>query len=121
MGVIWLVAVTLMTAGGVRAARHRAHSAADMAALAAAERALEGVPTACRSAAEIAHHMGARLTRCVLSDSSSTGGSPPTSAPGNGQIADVTVVATLRGVKLIGVLQVSAAARAGPAALSEAP
>ena len=121
MGVIWLVAVTLMTAGGVRAARHRAYAAADMAALAAAERAREGPSTACRSAAEVAHDMGARLTRCALSRLPQTNNSPATGTPGDLQIADVSVTATLRGVKLVGVLQVSAAARAGPAAAPQAP
>ena len=110
MGVIWLVAVTLMTAGGVRAARHRAHAAADMAALAAAERALGGQPDACRSAAKVARDMGVQLTRCVLSDGPSTSGTEVR------QIADVSVTMTLRRLSLVGILRIPARARAGPVA-----
>jgi secretion/DNA translocation related TadE-like protein len=66
MAVIWLVAITTMVAGGVRAARHRAHASADGAALAAAAHAAEGPAVACRIAAAVATGTGARLTGCVL-------------------------------------------------------
>ncbi|MGI8334985.1 Rv3654c family TadE-like protein [Actinomadura scrupuli] len=66
MALIWLVAITTMVAGGVRAARHRAHAAADGAALAAAAHAAEGPAVACRIAATVAAGTGARLTGCVV-------------------------------------------------------
>ena len=66
IGLIWSMAVMAMTVGGVRAARHRAYAAADLAALAAAAHALEGTHGACHLAEVIAHDSGGRLQRCVL-------------------------------------------------------
>ncbi|GAA2074698.1 Rv3654c family TadE-like protein [Actinomadura alba] len=82
MAVIWLAAVLAMTVGGVRAARHRAHTAADLAALAAASHAATGaaVGHACRRASEVAAASGGRVSACVV----------------RGQVADVTVVVTIR-------------------------
>nr|WP_127360371.1 Rv3654c family TadE-like protein [Actinacidiphila soli] len=47
-------------------ARHRAGAAADLAALAAADHALEGEATACALAARVASAQGARLLRCAV-------------------------------------------------------
>jgi secretion/DNA translocation related TadE-like protein len=129
MGVIWLVGSTLMTAGGVRAARHRAHAAADMAALAAAERAVQGEPDACRFAAKVALDMGARLSRCTLTGHAPSVAAGPSggkgsgmgSGMGEGQIADVSVTLVLRSLGLIGTLRISARARAGPVPTSGPP
>lgn len=64
----------VLALGQVVAARHRAGGAADLAALAAADRALEGPAAACRSAGEVAVAQGAEVVRCTV----------------QGEIADVT-------------------------------
>jgi secretion/DNA translocation related TadE-like protein len=97
MALVWMVAVVVMTAGGVRAARHRAHATADSAALAAASRALDGSTRACALAATVTRAARGHLSRCVL----------------RGQIADVRVVMEAR-VPGLGVVQAAADARAGP-------
>ena len=99
MAVVLLTATVALAAGGVRAARHRALAAADLAALAAAARAAAGSGPACRAAEEVAAGSGGRLSGCVL----------------RGGIADVTVVVTVRAPEPLGVLRLRARARAGPA------
>ncbi|MFD5343656.1 Rv3654c family TadE-like protein, partial [Streptomyces anulatus] len=83
MATVW-VAVTaaglcavfagVLALGQAVAARHRAGGAADLAALAAADRALGGVVVACETARRVALAQGAELVRCAV----------------HGQIADVT-------------------------------
>ncbi|GFN04959.1 hypothetical protein Smic_35150 [Streptomyces microflavus] len=75
MATVW-VAVTVVTLCGVFAlvlalgqavaARHRAGGAADLAALAAADRALEGAEAACEAARRVAAAQGAVLVRCAV-------------------------------------------------------
>ncbi|MFE9556219.1 Rv3654c family TadE-like protein [Streptomyces sp. NPDC006703] len=79
--------------GQVVAARHRAGGAADLAALAAADRALWGSPDACAKAAEVARAQGAELVRCSVA----------------GEIADVRVRARF------GPYGPTVRSRAGPA------
>ena len=55
-----------MAVGGAVVARHRAQSAADLGALAAAQRALDGEVGACAAARGVVEAVGARLDRCVL-------------------------------------------------------
>jgi secretion/DNA translocation related TadE-like protein len=52
--------------GAVAVARHRAASAADLAALAAADRALDGEPDACAAAARAAAAVDAVLETCRI-------------------------------------------------------
>jgi secretion/DNA translocation related TadE-like protein len=52
--------------GAAVAARHRAEAAADLAALAAAGRAVEGIDAACHRARTLAAAMGASITSCQL-------------------------------------------------------
>jgi secretion/DNA translocation related TadE-like protein len=99
IGLTWAVAAMAMTVGGVRAARHRAYAAADLAALAAASHAADGSGSACRLAARIARGSGGRLRRCTL----------------HGRISEVVVVSALRDVPAVGRLVATAHARAGPA------
>lgn len=100
MAMTWLMAVTVMMAGGARAARHRAHAAADLAALAAASHAGAGQGPACRRAAAVAAGSGGRLSGCVVT----------------GRIADVTVVMAVRVPAVsTAALRTTARARAGPA------
>ncbi|MFI7290067.1 Rv3654c family TadE-like protein [Streptomyces anulatus] len=83
MATVW-VAVTaaglctvfavVLALGQAVAARHRAGGAADLAALAAADRALEGAVVACETARRVALAQGAVLVRCAV----------------HGEIADVT-------------------------------
>ncbi|MFJ3556172.1 Rv3654c family TadE-like protein [Streptomyces anulatus] len=83
MATVW-VAVTaaglctvfavVLALGQAVAARHRAGGAADLAALAAADRALEGVVVACETASRVALAQGAEVVRCAV----------------HGEIADVT-------------------------------
>ncbi|MEU4177477.1 Rv3654c family TadE-like protein [Streptomyces sp. NPDC026589] len=68
------VFAVVLALGQAVAARHRAGGAADMAALAAADRALEGTVAACGTARRVALAQGAVLVRCVV----------------HGEIADVT-------------------------------
>lgn len=87
------VFAAVLCLGQAIAARHRAGSAADLAALAAADRALWGAPDACVKALEVARAQGAELVRCTVT----------------GEIADVRVRARL------GPYAPSVRARAGPA------
>lgn len=72
VAVTGLMAVLLSVTGavallaGVAVARHRAATAADLAALAAASHALEGPAVACRAAGAVAAVHGAQLSRCEL-------------------------------------------------------
>lgn len=68
------VFAVVLALGQVVAARHRAGGAADLAALAAADRALEGAVVACEAARRVALAQGAVLVRCAV----------------HGDIADVT-------------------------------
>jgi secretion/DNA translocation related TadE-like protein len=97
MALVWVVAVAAMTVGGARAARHRAHAAADLAALAAASHVTEGPSRACAVAASVARSMRGRLTACAL----------------RSRVADVVVSAVAR-VPGFGSFDVAAPARAGP-------
>lgn len=69
-----VVFAVVLALGQAVVARHRAGGAADLAALAAADRALEGAAAACRSAREVAGAQGALIVRCSV----------------QGEIADVT-------------------------------
>ncbi|MDI3389622.1 flp pilus-assembly TadE/G-like family protein [Streptomyces sp. B-S-A8] len=73
-------------------ARHRAGGAADLAALAAADRALRGTRAACATAERVAAEQGAEVVRCAV----------------RGEIADVTVRARAGGFRA------QLRARAGP-------
>ncbi|MCX4512347.1 flp pilus-assembly TadE/G-like family protein [Streptomyces sp. NBC_01619] len=73
------VFAVVLAMGQAVVARHRAGAAADLAALAAADRALEGAAQACVAAAGVARAQGADLVRCAV----------------DGEIADVTARAAL--------------------------
>lgn len=60
-----LFAAALLVAQAV-ILRHRAGAAADLAALAAADHALDGRATACALAAEVAHAQGATVVTCAV-------------------------------------------------------
>lgn len=68
------VCLVILAFGQAVAARHRAGGAADLAALAAADRALHGTGAACTAARRVAGAQGATLVRCSV----------------RGEIADVT-------------------------------
>lgn len=104
-GLVCLLAITTMTATGIRATRHQAQLAADMAALTAATRHTWGHPTPCPHARRAARHTGAHLTTCTLTPSPHTFGT----------IAEVTVTIPLTTPRWLPPLAVSATARAGPA------
>ena len=69
-----MIGVLVMITGGVACvgvavtARHRAQSAADLAALAAAGRLGDGVPAACAQATSVATAMRTEVTRCAVED-----------------------------------------------------
>ncbi|PJN03898.1 helicase [Streptomyces sp. CB01201] len=86
------VFAAVLCLGQAIAARHRAGGAADLAALAAADRALWGAPDACAKALEVARAQGAELVRCTVT----------------GEIADVRARAGF------GPYRPSVRARAGP-------
>ncbi|MDT0341880.1 Rv3654c family TadE-like protein [Streptomyces litchfieldiae] len=87
-----LVFAAVLALGQVTGARQRAAGAADLAALAAADRALSGPEAACELAGRVADAQGARLVRCHV----------------GGEIADLTAEARA------GFYAVRARARAGP-------
>ncbi|MEU9098943.1 Rv3654c family TadE-like protein [Streptomyces sp. NPDC048361] len=87
------VFAAVLCLGQAVAARHRAGGAADLAALAAADRALWGAPDACAKAVEVARAQGAEMVRCTVV----------------GEITDVRVRARF------GPYAPSVRARAGPA------
>ena len=64
--VLVLVGAVLIAVGGAVVARHRAQSAADLGALAAAQRALDGTDGACTAARGVVEAVGARLDACAL-------------------------------------------------------
>jgi secretion/DNA translocation related TadE-like protein len=72
---VWVLAIGLVVlvaaqafavVGSAMVARHRAQAAADLAALAAAMKVLEGESVACARAAEVSAHNGASLVACRL-------------------------------------------------------
>jgi secretion/DNA translocation related TadE-like protein len=66
VAVIITVFVVGLHLGAAVIARHRAESAADLAALAAAGLAVEGQEAACRRAGEVAAAMGGTVASCRL-------------------------------------------------------
>jgi secretion/DNA translocation related TadE-like protein len=89
---LFVVFAALLAMGQAVAARHRAGAAADLAALATADRALLGREAACGAAAEVAGAQDATVVRCAV----------------NGEIADVTAKAGF------GPYRPEVRARAGP-------
>ncbi|MFD5424522.1 Rv3654c family TadE-like protein [Streptomyces sp. NPDC127084] len=61
-----MVLAAVLVLGRAVIARHRAGAAADLAALAAADRALEGIRLACAAAARVAAAQGTLLVRCAV-------------------------------------------------------
>ncbi|MFF5261977.1 Rv3654c family TadE-like protein [Actinomadura viridis] len=101
MALVWLVGVVAMSVGAIRAARHRADAAADLAALGAAARVPQGAEVACRVAREIVAGAGGRLAGCRL----------------RGEIVEVSVVLALNAPFEAGEIEIVSRARAGPAGL----
>ncbi|MEU8268782.1 Rv3654c family TadE-like protein [Sphaerisporangium sp. NPDC049002] len=66
MVLIWFLAATVLFVGAARIARHRAQSAADLSALAAAVQALAAPEKACGRARALAETNHASITRCVV-------------------------------------------------------
>jgi secretion/DNA translocation related TadE-like protein len=56
----------LLLEGAAIVARHRASVVADLSALAAAQALLDGAPSPCRSAAQVAAAQGGRVVACQL-------------------------------------------------------
>jgi secretion/DNA translocation related TadE-like protein len=105
-GALWVLAVSLIVVlsaalGAVRGiaalARHRAESAADLAALAGAIHVVAGDADACGAAGSIAARNSARLAGCQV----------------DGSVVTVTVSCSLPGG--LGRWHAQASARAGPA------
>ncbi|WP_106396929.1 Rv3654c family TadE-like protein [Actinocorallia populi] len=111
ISLICLLAITTMTASGIRAARHQAQLAADMAALTAATRHTRGSSAPCPHARQAALRAGARLTACTLT--------PAPAVPGT--IAEVTVTLPLRVPRWLPSLAIPATARAGPTPTTAGP
>lgn len=107
IGLVWTVALTLMTAGTVRANRHRAQLAADQSALTAATVLTAHGLDPCTRARHTARVSGAALRSCALD-------------PENG-IAAVTTVITLSDRTRLPTIHITAKARAGPPQKSHDP
>lgn len=101
LGVVVLVVGLL---GAVVVARHRAASAADLAALAAASRLLDGAGAACAAARDTAAPAGADVASCRLDGDTVV------------VTATVPAPAALRALGLAGDLLLRSTARAGPVA-----
>ncbi|MGY2067223.1 Rv3654c family TadE-like protein [Blastococcus sp. SYSU DS0619] len=98
--VLALLATAAVLVGVAAVARHRAAGAADLAALAAAGRAVVGDPAACTAATDVAAANGAELTGCRV---------------GEGGVVDVAVTVPVR-LGRLGVHTAHGRARAGPEA-----
>ncbi|GII53695.1 hypothetical protein Pth03_20840 [Planotetraspora thailandica] len=68
MALVWLAAVVAVDVGVARAARLRAETAADLAALAAAAHALTTSEGACARAHAVTTANGSRVDRCSVVD-----------------------------------------------------
>ncbi|GAA5076330.1 hypothetical protein GCM10023259_079660 [Thermocatellispora tengchongensis] len=68
MAVLMAATMVIVYVGMARVARHRGQSAADLSALAAASRALQGQEPACTAASEVATANGAQLERCTINE-----------------------------------------------------
>ncbi|UBU13811.1 Rv3654c family TadE-like protein [Nonomuraea gerenzanensis] len=99
MGLLMAVAIALATVGSVRVAHHRANSAADLSALAAAKLALSDPEGACAKAAELAAENGVELVNCHITD----------------DIADIWTALPIS-LPLLGRRTVQGRSRAGPTA-----
>jgi secretion/DNA translocation related TadE-like protein len=97
-GVLAVVGAAAVLVGAAVAARHRAGSAADLAALAAAGRAVVGDPDACAAATRVARGNGARLVTCTIEQ---------------GAVVAVTVAVPVR-LGPVGRYEATGRARAGP-------
>jgi secretion/DNA translocation related TadE-like protein len=98
-GVLAVVGAAAVLVAAAVTARHRAGSAADLAALGAAGRAVTGDPDACAVAADLARANGARLATCTVEE---------------GGVVAVTVVVRVR-LGPLGLHDATGRARAGPA------
>ena len=98
--VLALVGAAAVLVGAAVVARHRATTAADLSALAAAGRTVLGDAGACAAAQGVAAANNAELTRCTV---------------GAGAVAEVAVSVSVR-LGRLGVHTATATARAGPAA-----
>ncbi|GAA2220340.1 hypothetical protein GCM10009850_122240 [Nonomuraea monospora] len=99
MGLLMAVATALATVGSVRVAHHRANSAADLSALAAAKLALVDPEGGCDRASELAAENGVELARCQIT----------------GDVADVWTALSIS-LPLLGRRTVQGRSRAGPTA-----
>ena len=97
-GVLAVVGAAAVLVAAAVTARHRAGSAADLAALAAAGRAVIGDPDACAAAADVARGNGARLDTCTVEE---------------GAVVAVTVAVPVR-LGPLGRYDATGRARAGP-------
>ncbi|MEU4533731.1 Rv3654c family TadE-like protein [Streptosporangium sp. NPDC023825] len=103
MALVFAVAAAVVFAGAARVARHRAQSAADLSALAAARLAFADPGRSCGRASSLAADNGARVTRCSLSD---------------GGVADIEVTMEVS-LPLKGPVAITARARAGPVHIAD--
>jgi secretion/DNA translocation related TadE-like protein len=102
-GLLAVLGMAVLLVGTATVARHRATTAADLAALAAAGRAVVGDPGACAAAERIARADGAALESCSV---------------GAGTVVEVHVRVPVR-LGPLGLAGARAHARAGPAAPEE--
>jgi len=98
-GVLAAVGTAAVLVGVAVTARHQATGAADLAALAAATRAVQGFDDGCSRAAAVARANAAELTGCAI---------------GRDSVVAVEVRVPVR-LGRLGVHEASARARAGPA------
>ncbi|GAB2822944.1 hypothetical protein GCM10022221_21210 [Actinocorallia aurea] len=109
LGVVWGLGVVVMVGGGVRGMRKKAEMGADVAALAAAARAVRGFDDGCAVAERVAAGTGVVLTRCRVEG-------------GPGMPVEAQVEVVVRGRTLVGwepvVPASSRAGAAGPSAAS---
>jgi secretion/DNA translocation related TadE-like protein len=99
LGLLIVTASVAVVARGIAViGRHEAQAGADLAALAGADRVLEGSAAACAAAGTIARRNGATLVSCTVA----------------GDVVEIEVTRSVR-VTGIGTWSVGRRARAGPA------
>ena len=99
--ILCVVASTVMLLGLAQTARHKANSAADLAALAAAQVLVDGTGSPCAVASGTAATNGARLASCAVA----------------GEIVSVSISVDVR-LGRFGLGTATATARAGPVDLA---
>jgi Putative Flp pilus-assembly TadE/G-like len=113
--VLWVSVAGVLLAGIAITARHRAATAADLAALSAASALSEASAVSARAVASARGPTGDAATACARArEIAAANGATIASCQVSGAVVEVTASVTVNGLRYFGVDSVSARARAGP-------